>query len=175
MQRTRTARKSTLNGGGGELTSMALTSIRVRRNGMRSGNLPLFMATSKQSPKSMWSICRESVGSLVSTSAFRSYLWSKMLQRPGSRMVVESNPLLVYKHCTEGEDIEVTTAPTARLPKIRTPRTIISCGIANKFCGDSPGGCARRCLLQFRCLRRRKALNRCGPEPIRNLETELYG
>ena len=34
-------------------TSMALVSMRVRRNGIFSGNFSLVMATSKQSPKSM--------------------------------------------------------------------------------------------------------------------------
>lgn len=36
------------------LTSMALTSILVRRKGTFSGNLSLCIATSKQSPKSIW-------------------------------------------------------------------------------------------------------------------------
>mmetsp|Transcript_9780 Transcript_9780/g.19107 ORF Transcript_9780/g.19107 Transcript_9780/m.19107 type:complete len:200 (-) Transcript_9780:486-1085(-) len=38
------------------LTSIALMSMRVRRNGIFSGNFSRCMATSKQSPKSMWMI-----------------------------------------------------------------------------------------------------------------------
>jgi hypothetical protein len=38
------------------LTSMAFTSMRVSRNGTRSGNFSRFMLASKQSPKSMWMI-----------------------------------------------------------------------------------------------------------------------
>lgn len=38
------------------LTSMAYVSMRVSRNGTRSGYFSRFIATSKQSPKSMWMI-----------------------------------------------------------------------------------------------------------------------
>ena len=45
-------------------TSMALVSIRVSLNGIFSGNFSLVMATSKQSPKSMWRILPVSLSSI---------------------------------------------------------------------------------------------------------------